>query len=171
MEMSTFTHLSPQELGDNIFQLIGQDWMLITAGTPEACNTMTASWGAAGILWNKPIAIAYVRPTRYTYEFMEEQTHFSLSVLPDTYREALRVCGTKSGREMDKFAQTGLSVLDVDGVPAVEQSRLILICRKLYVQDIRPENFVDPTLDSHYSANDYHRQYIGEIVDVLQREQ
>ena len=168
--MSRFTHCSPQELGDNLFKLIGQDWMLITAGTPEHCNTMTASWGAAGILWNKPIAIAYVRPTRYTYEFMEQQEYFTLSVLPETYRDALKVCGTKSGREMDKFSETGLTVLDVDGVPAVEQARLILVCRKLYAQDIRPEHFVDVSLDSHYSANDYHRQYIGEIVDVLKQE-
>ena len=167
--METFTHLSPQELDDNIFRLIGQDWMLITAGTPERCNTMTASWGAAGVLWNKPIAIAYVRPTRYTYEFMEQQEMFTLSVLPEDYRDALKVCGTKSGREMDKFEQTGLSVLDVDGVPAVEQARLIFVCRKLYAQDIRPEQFVDSSLDSHYTANDYHRQYIGEIVDVLKK--
>ena len=168
--MSTFTHLSPQELGDNIFRLIGQDWMLITAGTPERCNTMTASWGAAGVLWNKPIAIAYVRPTRYTYEFMEQQEMFTLSVLPESYREAMKVCGTKSGREIDKFVETGLTVLDMNGVPAVEQARLVIVCRKLYAQDIRPEHFVDASLDSHYSANDYHRQYIGEIVDIFKQE-
>ncbi|MBR2338497.1 MAG: flavin reductase family protein [Clostridia bacterium] len=168
--MSKFACVSPQSLNDNVFSLIGKDWMLITAGTPQQCNTMTASWGGLGILWNKPIAIAYVRPQRYTYEFMEQADTFSLSVLPEDYREALQWCGTHSGREEDKFAASGLTVYDADGVPAVAEARLILVCRKLYAQDMKPELFVDPSLLSHYKANDFHRQYIGEVIQVLKAE-
>lgn len=167
--MSIFVSVSPESLTDNAFSLIGKEWMLITAGTPEACNTMTASWGTMGVLWNKPVAIAYVRPTRHTYGFMEDSAYFSLSVLPERYRSALQLCGTKSGRDMNKFEAAGLTVYDADGIPAVGEARLILICRKLYAQDLTPTAFCDPTLDSHYNANDYHRQYIGEIVRVLQR--
>ncbi len=162
-----FNKISPEEWRDNVFATIGQDWMLLTAGTTDNCNTMTVSWGSMGILWNKPVAIAYVRPQRYTYEFMENSEFFTLSVLPQTYRAALQVCGTRSGREIDKFETTGLTVYDADGVPAVEQARMILVCRKLYVQDMEEDQFLDPTLLSHYKTKDYHRQYIGEIVDVL----
>ena len=144
--------------------------MLITAGTKDRCNTMTASWGGVGVLWNMPVAIAYVRPQRYTYEFMEAADTFSLSVLPEQYREALRLCGTRSGRELDKLAAAGLTVYDADGTPAIAQSRLIIVCRKLYAQDMKPENFIDQTLLSHYKAKDYHRQYVGEILQVLRAE-
>lgn len=167
--MSEFRCCSPESLTDNPFSMIGDEWMLITAGTPEQCNTMTASWGGVGVLWNKPIAIAYVRPTRHTYGFMENAEYFTLSVLPEQYRGALKLCGTVSGRDTNKFESAGLTVYDVDGVPAVEEARLILVCRKLYAQDMKPENFVDPALLSHYKANDFHRQYVGEIVTVLKK--
>lgn len=167
--MSNFVHMSPEELTENPFSLIGKDWMLITAGTPQRCNTMTASWGGLGVLWNKPMAIAYVRPTRYTYGFMETADRFSLSILPEEYRQALRVCGTMSGREGDKFAAAGLTVFEAEGIAAVKEARLILVCRKLYVQDMHPDCFVDDTLLSHYKANDFHRQYIGEIEAVLKK--
>ena len=167
--MSKFINISPEELTENSFSMIGKDWMLITAGTPTQCNTMTASWGSVGVLWNKPIAIAYVRPTRYTYGCMEQADRFTLSVLPEEYRDALRLCGTMSGRDGDKFAAAGLTVCETNGVAAVEEARLILVCRKLYVQDIQESNFVDKSLLSHYKANDFHRQYIGEIEAVLKR--
>lgn len=165
-----FNKISPEEMQDNVFSTIGRDWMLLTAGTPDDCNTMTVSWGAMGVLWNKPVAIAYVRPQRYTYAFMENSETFSLSVLPEQYRAALQLCGTKSGRDMDKLAAAGLTVYDAEGVPAVEQARLILVCRKLYVQDMQPEQFADTSLLSHYKAKDYHRQYVGEVVAVLKAE-
>lgn len=167
--MSEFIRITPEELQDNPFSLIGNDWMLITSGDAQRCNTMTASWGSVGVLWNKPIAIAYVRPTRYTYEFMESSDRFTLSVLSEEYRTALRLCGTVSGRDTDKFADAGLTVFEADGVPAVQEARLILVCRKLYVQDILPENFIDKDLLSHYKANDYHRQYVGEIETILKQ--
>lgn len=167
--MNQFTVITPEQWQDNVFTAIGKDWLLLTAGTPSQCNTMTASWGTAGILWNKPVAIAYVRPQRYTYEFMERCEFFTLSILPETYRDALQFCGSHSGRDGDKFAQTGLTVADIDGIPAVGEARLILVCRKLYVQDMSANGFTDPTLLSHYKANDFHRQYVGEIIKVLKR--
>ncbi len=167
--MSKFVNISPEELTENPFSMIGKEWMLITAGTPAHCNTMTASWGSVGVLWNKPIAIAYVRPTRHTYGFMEQAERFTLSVLPEQYREALRVCGSMSGRDGDKFAAAGLTVCETNGVAAVGEARLILVCRKLYVEDIRETGFSDNTLLSHYTANDFHRQYVGEIEAVFRQ--
>lgn len=165
--MTNFHSIPPEQLSDNPFSLIGQDWMLITAGDEPHYNTMTASWGGVGFLWNKPVAFAFVRPQRHTYTLMETADTFSLSFLTEAYRDALRYCGSHSGRDGDKFAATGLTVQFENGTPCIEQARLVLVCRKLHVSDFTAEQFVDPALLTHYKANDFHRQYIGEILQVL----
>lgn len=68
-----------KELSENFFEAIGKEWMLVTAGNKEAFNTMTASWGGIGWLWNKPVAFVFVRPERYTYEFIEKGDFLTLS--------------------------------------------------------------------------------------------
>ena len=167
-----FSHVSPSMLPDNFFSRIGEDWMLITAAdSKDEVNTMTASWGCAGILWHKPVAVCFIRPQRYTYGMVEDSDTLSLSFFPTgEQREALRFCGTKSGRDCDKFAETGLTpVKDGNGTPYIKEANLVLLCRKLYVGDIREEGFVDPDMLRHYAAKDYHRFYICEITDVLVR--
>lgn len=101
--------IDPARLAENFIELIGREWMLVTAGSPEKFNTMTASWGGAGFLWNRPVAFVFVRPERYTYEFMERETCFTLSFLGHGDREAYRICGSKSGRRIDKAAEAGLT--------------------------------------------------------------
>src|SRR6056297_354780 len=101
-----FTKIKPDKLRENPFQLIGQQWMLVTAGTLKHWNTLTASWGGMGVLWNRNVCFAFIRPSRYTYEFIEEHEDFTLSFFAEKYREALRYCGSHSGREVDKAAQT-----------------------------------------------------------------
>ena len=169
----SFTHLSPSELSDNIFDLIGKDWMLITAADPAtgAVNTMTASWGCAGILWNKPVGICFIRPQRYTYAFTEAADTMTFSFFTEDYRKALQYCGSHSGRDGDKLAATGLTVAETDdGTPYIEEARLVLVCRKLYADDLKEGCFLDPALLSNYKAKDYHRFYICEITEVLVRE-
>lgn len=160
-------NIKPEELTDNTFSLIGKDWMLITAGSPDSYNTMTASWGGVGILWNKSVAWCVVRPTRHTYGFMEKSDTFTLSFFEEEYRDALMLCGTKSGRDTDKAAETGLTPVagELEGTTTFGQARLVLECRKLYFQDIDPANFQDPALDGNYPDKDYHRMYVGEIVN------
>ena len=102
MNMKDFKELAATDLKDNVFDLIGKQWMLVTAGNKNKFNTMTASWGAMGILFNKPVAIIFIRPQRYTFEFLEEEKDFTLTVLPEQYRNALMVCGRKSGRDRNK---------------------------------------------------------------------
>jgi flavin reductase (DIM6/NTAB) family NADH-FMN oxidoreductase RutF len=168
---SIFSPFSPEQLNDNLFKLIGSDWMLITAGNADSFNTMTASWGTAGILWNKPVAVCFIRPERYTYEFVEKQTHLSLSFLPDTYRKALSYCGSHSGREGDKLAACGLrGAVSPDGVPYIKEARIVLQCRKLYVDDLRHANFLDPALLTHYEKGGFHRFYVCEIEKILRAE-
>ena len=155
---------------EDAFRLIGKEWMLVTGGTLEnGYNTMTASWGCAGILWNKPVAVCFIRPQRYTYGIVEDSDTLTLSFFPKgEYREALRYCGTKSGRDGDKFAATGLTVgKTVEGVPYPAEANLVLVCRKLYADDLKENAFIDPEMLKHYTAKDYHRFYICEITEVL----
>jgi flavin reductase (DIM6/NTAB) family NADH-FMN oxidoreductase RutF len=164
-----FKKLEPQEIPDNPFKLIGSDWMLIAAGPPEAHNMMTASWGGLGVLWNKNVCFCVIRPHRYTYEFVERAESFTLSFLGEEYREALQLCGTKSGREIDKAEATGLTPTagSLPGTTYFAEARMVLECRKIYFQDIDPEHFLDRSIQDNYPQRDYHRMYVGEIVNCL----
>lgn len=156
------------EFSENPFKLIGSDWMLITAKKGDKTNMMTASWGGVGILWNKPVATIYVRPQRYTKEFIDNEEYFSLCVLPEEYRQILNYCGTKSGRDEDKIAETKLTIDESEKVPIFKESRLVLICKKLYAQDLTEQSFIDKSLvEKNYKAKDFHTMYIAEIEKIL----
>lgn len=162
--------IDPKTIEKNVFSAIGKDWMLITAGDRQSCNTMTASWGGLGVLWGKDVATIYVRPQRYTYEFLEREDYFTLSFLPEEYRQALSFCGSKSGREVDKISHCGLTPAYGEGdAPYFEEAELVLVCRKLYFQDIDPARFLVPEIEGNYPKKDYHRMYIGEVKEVLQK--
>ena len=168
--MEGYNIIKPEELNDNIFKLIGLDWMLITAGNKNAFNTMTASWGSMGVLWHKQVCFIFVRPQRYTYEFIEKNEFFTLSFFTEKYRKALNLCGSKSGRDIDKVAETGLTPeVSKNGSIYFSEARLIVECKKLYFQDIKPENFIDPQIEKNYKSNDYHRMYIGEIISCIMK--
>ena len=157
-----------KSLQDNVFSLIGDRWMLITAGTAERCNTMTASWGGAGVFWGKPAVTCYIRPQRYTKEFIDKEELFSVSFLKDGHRDALKLCGSVSGRDHDKIKETGLTPVFIDGVPAFEEADTILICRKMYRTSMNPADFIDKGADSKfYPEKDYHDMYIAEIVKTV----
>lgn len=161
--------ITPEEIKRDPFTLIDKDWMLITAEKEGKVNTMTASWGGVGIIWNKKVAYIFIRPQRYTKEFVDASQRFSLSVLPDSYRKELTYLGRVSGRDEDKIAKTGLKVAYEEGVPYFEESKYVLICRKLYAQDLKGECFIDKSLDpKNYPTQDYHTMYVAEIEEVLE---
>jgi flavin reductase (DIM6/NTAB) family NADH-FMN oxidoreductase RutF len=168
-----FNNRRPEELGENFFHLIGKEWMLITAGNTEDYNTMTASWGTTGILWNRPVAICFVRPHRHTFQFTEKHDGFTLSFFDARYREVLDFCGTHSGRDIDKASQTGLRAIRTPlGSVAFEQARLVLDCKKLYADFLKPENFlVREMIAKNYPGIDFHRFYIGEIAGCWLRKE
>ena len=177
-EQTMMKEIRPEQIPDNAISLISRDWMLVTACTksvdPEGkittgrVNTMTASWGGLGELWNKPVATIYIRPQRYTKEIIDETDTFSLSVLPEKYRQALNFCGSHSGRDGDKFKPAKLDVLYNNGTPYIKQARLILFCRKLYAQPFDPNCFIEEKmLKQNYKKDDFHTMYIGEIYKVL----
>ena len=162
-----------REMELNPINLIGGQWWLITAGSAErGWNTMTASWGHLGTIWgnNMPTAVVYIRPQRYTKEFVDREDTFTLSVLPEKYRKALGILGTKSGRDGDKVAEAGLTpVFSEDGV-YFEEADLVFVCRKVYHAPIKEEGFVDRSIiDDHYPTRDFHEMYIGEITKVLEK--
>jgi len=166
-----FKKISPFDIDDNVFKMMDKDWMLVTAGTRDHVNTMTASWGHLGIMWNLPVAICYIRPQRHTFGFANDNDCYTLSFFEEKDREILQFCGTKSGRDHDKIRETGLIPLETDsGNIYFEQARLVLECRKIYQDDMKAEHFVRPEIArKNYPKNDFHRFYFGEIINVLTR--
>jgi len=161
--------VSSELITDNTFKLIGKDWMLVTAGEEAAFNTMTAAWGGLGVLWDKNICFCVIRPTRYTYAFMEKSENFTLSFFEEYYRDSLTYCGTKSGKDVDKVEKTGLTPVFNNGAVYFSEARLVMVCKKIYTQDIVPEKFLDPEIDKFYPEKDYHRMYVGEIRRCLRK--
>ncbi len=145
-------------------------WFLLTAGDFKAgkYNTMTVSWGSLGTIWNKPFAQVVVRPTRYTREFMEAFPTFTLSAFPAEHHEALKLLGTKTGRDGDKIAESGLTpcASTVVACPCFTEAELVIECRKMYWQDMTPDTFLDASIAKNYPKHDFHRIYWGEIVAV-----
>lgn len=145
-------------------------WFLLTSGDLQKkhFNTMTVAWGYFGILWNKPCAVVFVRPTRYTYEFINQYDTFTLCAFNESYKDDLSLLGTKSGRDGDKIAETKLNIIPSHKVPApsFQEAELIIECRKIYWDDLKPENFIDQSIGKNYSLKDYHRFYFGEILEI-----
>ncbi|MHA1584394.1 MAG: flavin reductase family protein [Promethearchaeota archaeon] len=164
-----FKKIEVEEITDNVFKLINKDWALIAAGSKENYNMMTASWAGLGILWNKKVVFIFIRPTRYTYEFLEKSEYFSINFFGEEYRSILNFCGTKSGRDVNKMKEARLTPIEEKETIYFKESRLTMVCKKLYYQDLMPEHFLDSHIKSHYDKNDYHRMYVGEVVQCLKK--
>ena len=150
--------------------LWAKHWFVLTGGlfAPGQFNPMTVSWGMFGELWSKPVAMVFVRPSRHTYGFMEHNDSFTLCAFPEEHRNALQVCGTMSGRSGDKLSLAGLTPMASTTVaaPCYAEANLVVECRKLYFDDLKPSHFLSPEIEANYGGRDYHRCYIGEIVAV-----
>ena len=166
-----FREVPIESIEFNPFQRIGKQWMLVTAGDQEKFNTMTASWGAAGVMWGKNAVTVYIRPQRYTKEFIDAKDTFTLSFYGEEYRKALSLLGSVSGREKDKVKEAGLTPVPVEDTMAFEEADLVLVCRKMYHAPMPPENFDDKSNDEKwYPQKDYHVMYIAEITKALVKE-
>lgn len=165
--MKPFTAIHPEDMPGNPFQMIGADWMLITARDGGQVNTMTASWGGLGVMWGKHVAYIAVRPSRYTKKFIDAADTFSLTFFDPSFRKKLAYLGAVSGRDEPKIPKSGLTVVLAGETPYFEEARLVLICRKIYHQVYDPAGFVDPTIKDNYVDKDYHTFYIAEVTQVL----
>ena len=157
-----------KNLAPEMFRIFGTQNALLTAGDREKCNTMTIGWCQVGVLWNLPVCTAYVRPERYTYEFTEANDYFTVSVLPSEYKKVMAVCGTKSGRDMDKITECGLTVCYGEGdAPFLDEAELVLVCKKIYVQDMDASCVLeDESILPFYKQGGWHRAYVGKIVEA-----
>jgi flavin reductase (DIM6/NTAB) family NADH-FMN oxidoreductase RutF len=169
-----FRALPWREVGENVSGMLAEEWMLITPGVPGRWNTMTASWGGFGHLWNMDVAFVFVRPSRHTFGFMEREEGFTLSFFDGRYKKALDLCGAKSGRDTDKAKATGLTPRGFASKASVEragfeEARLVLSCRKLYSQDLDASRFLDPAIARNYPSGDLHRLYVGAIEGAWKR--
>ena len=158
---------------ENAFTLISKEWMLVTAGTVEKCNMMTASWGGIGWLWNKPVAFVFIRPERATYPLLEQNERFTLSFLgtDEAMRKVYNFCGSKSGRDFDKVKETGLTPVATEhGAVSFAEARLTIEARKMFRSEFKPEEFLDKeALERWYNdqpGGSFHTMYVVEIENV-----
>ncbi|NOZ45612.1 MAG: flavin reductase family protein [Chlorobi bacterium] len=146
------------------------DWFLLTSGNfnTKEYNTMTVAWGFFGNMWSMPVAVVVVRPTRYTYEFINKYDTFTLSAFDKKYKPELNLLGTKSGRDGDKIAESGLTPIESNKIeaPAFKEAELIIECEKIYWDDFKPANFLNPNIEKKYPIKDYHRMYFGKILEI-----
>ena len=157
----------------SIFDLFDKKWALVTAGSDESFNTMTVSWGGLGTLWSKPVATVYVRPSRYTHEFMDREPLFTVSFFGEQYKKELALLGRYSGRDCDKVGMTSLTPQRIhvpQGCAVVfQQAELTLICRKIYRQDM-DKSLLDPEIaSSDYDPEEpAHTMYVGEVINTVE---
>ncbi len=142
---------------------------LITAGNINSFNTMTIGWGVTGVLWGKDVFIAYIRPSRYTYKFMEENDYFTISFYDEEYKNALGYLGTKSGRDTNKVEDVKFNAIEIPNSITFKEANLTILCKKIYIQDMEEDNFPSDVISKYYSDGDVHRYYIGEIIDVFEK--
>ncbi|MCR5016247.1 MAG: flavin reductase [Ruminococcus sp.] len=168
----SFKKVDLTSLQFNPFTKIGKEWMLLTGGTMDSFNTMTASWGQLGVLWNRNVLTCYIRPNRHTFGFVENGETFTASFYGEQFRKALSFCGSHSGRDCDKVKETGLTPAEFDGCVAFEEADMVLVCRKLYSYDLAESGFLtDDGIPAQFFGSDpYHRAYISEIVGVYVKE-
>ncbi len=160
--------ISPHKIDGNFIDLIGKQWMLVTAGSVSSFNSLTASWGGIGKLWNWPVAFIFIRPQRFTYGFIESNSHFTLCFFDKKFKAALTYFGTHSGRDTDKAADTGLVPKETElGNLFYEEAKLVIECEKIYFHDLEPGNFSDSLIHRNYPNKDYHRMYVGKMVNCF----
>lgn len=169
--MSAFIEIKPEEFQFSPFKIIGHDWMLITASNGSSVNTMTASWGGLGVMWNKNVAYIVIRPQRYTKEFVDNSQTFSLCFFDEGYKKQLSYLGTVSGKAEDKITNSKLELVIDDTAPYFKEANKVIFCKKLYAQEYKPECFIaEEVKNKNYPNNDYHTLYIAEITKILIRE-
>lgn len=151
----------------NAFEIFGEEWALVTAGTEGCFNTMTIAWGGLGTLWSKPVATVYVKPIRYTHEFLEKNEYFTVSFFEKEYKKALGILGSRSGRDGDKVAAAGLTPVYLKNSVTFQEARVTLLCRKIYRQELDISAMPEDVAKAYYEVEAAHTMYVGEVVEVI----
>lgn len=164
-----FKEIEFTQVKENVVDLLNNQWALVTAGDENGYNTMTVSWGAIGELWGKDMATIYIRPQRYTEEFLDKNDYFTISFYPAEMKNQIHgVCGSKSGRDIDKAQQAGITPCFDDKAPFFNEAKLVLVCKKTAKAKFDADSFIDDTImERWYPQNDLHNIYYGAIEKVL----
>ena len=155
------------DLNVNTFKIFDREWALLTAGTKEKFNTMTISWGGLGTLLGKPVATVYVKPIRYTHQFLEENEYFTVSFYPEQYKPALGLLGSKSGRDIDKVSAAGLTPIFSEKGVTFQEAKMTLLCKKIYRQEMDTRYMPENVIKTFYETEAPHTVFIGEVVEML----
>ena len=148
-----------------------REWFLLTAGDYAAgeYNCMTTAWGAIGSMWDRPLAAVAVKPTRHTFAFLERYPTFTLCHFPRSFQKKLLYLGSKSGRDLNKIADSGLTPIASSRVaaPGYAEADLVLECETVYSDDYKPERFKREALRDSLRSERPHRIFFGEILAVF----
>ncbi|MBR5011502.1 MAG: flavin reductase [Clostridia bacterium] len=161
-----FREIKVKEIEENFIKNIADEWMLISAGNDSGYNMMTASWGFVGEMWGNDTVIAAVRPQRYTMEFIDKNDYFTLSFYGDK-KDIHKVCGSLSGRDVNKTEMTGLTPVFTDNTVYFDEARLVLVCKKQYVAPLTESGFLDKEILDKWYNGDLHNMIFGKIEKVL----
>ena len=155
------------EFNTEIFSQFDKKWALLSAGDKENHNTMTISWGGMGTLWSRPVVTVYVKPIRYTYNFLNENEYFTISFYEDKYKDAMSFMGNNSGRDIDKDKESGLTIKELNKAITYNEAEVTILCKKIYSQDFNIDNMPKEIVDHYYSIEEPHRLYVGQVVDII----
>ena len=162
--------IDPFDFSVSPHYLFDRQMVLLTCGdfAKGDFNCMTIGWGLFGTMWSVPAALVVVRPSRFTYEFMERYDNFTLTAFPKIYKRDIVYLGRHSGRDEDKLSKTQLSAVAADLVssPTFAEAELSVECKKIYFSDYKPDHFLAPFIHDQYDGGDYHRLYYGEILQI-----
>lgn len=157
--------IDPLAVSDQIVEVLKKGAFLTTKSA-DTVNTMTIAWGSIGFIWGKPIFMTMVRKSRFTWSIIEKSHEFAVSVPTHDMHVALGICGTKSGRDTDKFTAASLTAQKGQKIdtPVIAGAGLHLECKIIYQQNMLPKNLSADAADKWYSDNDWHTLYFGEIL-------
>ncbi|MDK2867814.1 MAG: hypothetical protein PWP38_2129 [Clostridiales bacterium] len=165
-----FEKLEASQITENTIAMIRDRWPLLAAGTSDDFNFMTVSWGMIGELWFHDAVAVYVRHSRHTFQYMENHSQFTLSILKPGFEQALSIAGSKSGRDINKTAATGLTPVVIDGGIAFEEAEYVIVAKRLFQSDLDYKAIEDEAIIKRaYGNGDPHRMYIGAISSVYRQ--
>lgn len=160
------------EVNDNVIKEFGKTWALVTARKKDGSfNMCTLSWGSIGVLWSKEVVTIYVKPIRYTDSFLFEDDYFTITFFDEDHRSDLALCGTKSGRDIDKIKESNLEVIELENGITYKDFKRVYLCKKIYQTPFVKEGFINnqESLDRYYKDEPFHNIYIGEIVAIYEK--
>lgn len=170
-----FDTIDVRNIKEDVFTLVGEDYGILTAGTPEKSNSMVTSWGGWGIVFGKSGVFHFLRSNRYTLELMREQQTYTVSYFDSEFKDDIMQFGMKSGRDSDKMKETKLTAVQTpDGNPAYKEAKIILECRLAEVTTVAPENFYNDedrkfVTDAHAETGDWHKLVLSQITKAWVR--